>query len=65
MLIASQLPDAQTLVRELLDMRVRISLSGHYTYGAWRQGAHDDLVLATALACWYAQSIRPKPCAPR
>ena len=32
-------------------------LHTHDTYGAWREGVHDDLVLATALACWYAERI--------
>jgi hypothetical protein len=27
---------------------------------AWREGSHDDLVLAVALACWYAERV-PKP----
>jgi hypothetical protein len=27
------------------------ALAGRDTYGAWREGAHDDLVLSVALAC--------------
>jgi hypothetical protein len=41
------------LVEELMDMRVKISASGHDAYGA-RGGRHDDLVLALGLACWRA-----------
>ena len=26
-----------------------------YRYGTWREGAHDDLVLATARARWIAE----------
>ena len=43
---------ARTLVTELMNMKVRISDSGHDAYGAFRSGEHDDLVLALGLACW-------------
>ncbi len=55
MKIAAALPEAETLLRELEGFRVRISAAGHDTYGAWQDGAHDDLVLAVALACWYGE----------
>jgi hypothetical protein len=51
--ISGQLPESETLVRELLNIRVKISLAAHDTYGAWREGEHDDLVFAAALACWH------------
>ena len=50
--ICGHLPEAKTLVKELGSMRIKVSLDGHNTYGAWREGDHDDLVLAAALACW-------------
>jgi hypothetical protein len=51
--IAADLPEAQTLVRELENFQMKISLdTAHDSYGAWREGAHDDLVLAVALALW-------------
>jgi hypothetical protein len=56
----ANLPGAEILQAELLNFRVKINaLTGHDSYGAgpaeeWREGAHDDLVLATALACWHA-----------
>lgn len=54
--VASGLPDAATLTRELLAFQVKISIeTAHDSYGAWREGAHDDLVLATALAVWYGE----------
>ncbi len=54
--IAQALPDAATLTRELLAFQVKISIeTAHDSYGAWREGAHDDLVLATALAVWYGE----------
>jgi phage FluMu gp28-like protein len=51
--IAPTLPEAQVLVRELQNFQVKINLeTAHDSYGAWREGAHDDLVLALALALW-------------
>lgn len=32
--------------------KVKISTSGHDSYEAWREGDHDDLVLAALLALW-------------
>jgi hypothetical protein len=29
---------------------------GNNTYGAWRAGGHDNLVLAVALACWWGEN---------
>lgn len=49
MKIASALPDAAVLARELQDFRVRFTETGNATFNA-REGAHDDLVLALALA---------------
>ncbi len=55
LLIADRLADAAVLVKELMNMRVKISGAGHDQYAAaGREGAHDDLVLAVALACWKA-----------
>ena len=50
--IASALPEARTLVRELQDFQVKITEAANDTYGAWREGTHDDLVLAVALALY-------------
>jgi Terminase RNaseH-like domain len=58
--IASALPLAEVLGRELGSFRVKIDAkSGHDSYGAWRERDHDDLVLATALACWIGERINP------
>ena len=44
------------LKKELLNFRVKINIStSHDSYEAWREGDHDDLVLAVALACWRAR----------
>lgn len=52
---ADGLPDVSVLVKELLAFQVKITADAHDTYGAWRDGAHDDMVLCVALAVWYAQ----------
>ncbi len=55
--IASQLPEAETLARELANFKAKISDAGNDSYGAgddWREGNNDDLVLAVALALWCA-----------
>jgi len=57
--IAPELPHAATLVRELENFRVTISQAGHDSYAAWREGTHDDLVLALALAVWGGQRGQP------
>jgi hypothetical protein len=54
--IPTALPLAGTLVAELENFRVKVGPTGHDSYGAgadWREGSHDDLVLAVALATWY------------
>ena len=59
--IAATLPDAPVLTRELQNFQVKISLdTAHDTYGAWREGAHDDLVLAVCLALWIAEHDKTK-----
>jgi hypothetical protein len=43
-----------TLRKELLNFRRKIDLkTAHDSYEHWREGDHDDLVLAAALACWW------------
>ncbi len=54
--IARSLPEAETLRQELMNFRVRIdSRTAHDSYSHYREGDHDDLVLATAMACWFRQ----------
>jgi hypothetical protein len=52
---AAGLSGVHILTQELLNFRYRISDKGHDSYGAWREGQHDDMVLALACACWYAE----------
>jgi hypothetical protein len=45
-----------TLREELLNFRRKIDLkTAHDSYEHWRESDHDDLVLACALACWWAR----------
>jgi len=50
--VAQALPEARILQRELLNFQVKLTAAAHETFGTWRQGQHDDLVLAVALAAW-------------
>jgi hypothetical protein len=60
--VAAELPHAATLIKELSDFRVKINLNAHDSYEAWREGAHDDLVLAVALATWFgARAVAGSP----
>lgn len=57
---SAQLPGVEVLMAELQNFRVSVNAAtGHDSYGAgpagsWRDGEHDDVVLATALAAWFA-----------
>ena len=56
--VADGIGHAATLKAELKNFRAKISASGHDSYGAgddWRQGNHDDLVLAVALSLWWGE----------
>ena len=52
--IARDLKHAATLSDELATFEVKITESANETFGAWRAGAHDDLVLAVAMLSWWA-----------
>ena len=58
--IAAGLRDAPVLLTELMAMQVKISAAGNEQFAAWREGTHDDLVLAVALACWAVETAYPK-----
>jgi|SRR5215211_9224101 len=58
--IASSLELAEVLREELLNFRIKINLAtGHDSYEHWREGDHDDLVLAAAMAVWSARTPEP------
>jgi hypothetical protein len=52
--IAKGLREAGRLTEEMMAMRGKVTGAGRRTYGAGGE-AHDDLVLAVALACWGAR----------
>lgn len=52
---AEQLADGPALIKELLAYEVKVSDSGHDSYGNGRAAAHDDMVLSVAMAAWYAE----------
>ncbi len=57
--IAEGLKLRETLVKELKNFRVKINIStSHDSYEAWREGDHDDLVLALALSCWAGERMK-------
>jgi hypothetical protein len=57
--IAPELELAPILQKELLNFHVKIDpKTAHDSYEHWREGDHDDLVLATTLACWYSEYLR-------
>jgi hypothetical protein len=58
--IARSLPEAELLAKELENYRVKITAAVNEVFGAWREGQHDDLVLATALACWWSDRPRQR-----
>jgi hypothetical protein len=50
--IAAGVAERDTLLGELANFSAKITQHANDTYEAWREGQHDDLVLALALACW-------------
>ena len=51
---AATLADLPTLEQELASFNYKLSDAGHDSYASWRERDHDDLVLAVAMAVWYA-----------
>jgi len=56
---AASLPEIQTLVNEMLAFRVKVGAANNEPYSAWREGAHDDLLLAVAMAAWKGEREAP------
>ena len=57
--IAAGLEHGPNLVQEMSAMQVKISPAGHEQFAVWREGVHDELVFAVAIACWNAQNAYP------
>jgi hypothetical protein len=46
----------QTLIDELMVFKFKVDpKTAHESYSVWRERDHDDLVLATAMACWFRE----------
>jgi hypothetical protein len=59
--IPVSLPDAMVLMKELQTFRAKITAAGNESFEAdWREKAHDDLVLALAIAAWLGENY-PEP----
>jgi hypothetical protein len=55
--VASGLPDGRTLATELQAFTRRQNpVTGRNQYAAWREGEHDDLVLAVSMAVWHGEN---------
>jgi hypothetical protein len=55
--IAGGLKYGAALAAEMAAMEVKVSSAGREQFGAWREGTHDDLVFAVALACWGSKKM--------
>jgi hypothetical protein len=55
-----RLPYDAVLTKELRDFQTRITPAGNEQFGAWREGQHDDLLLAVAIATWLAERTGPE-----
>jgi len=54
--VAEGMPESEILKKELSNFRVKIDpRTAHDSYSHWREADHDDLVLATAMACWFRE----------
>jgi hypothetical protein len=57
--LPAKLGASRLLVKELAEMESWMGGRGGLKFGARREGAHDDLVMASALACWRARRGAP------
>jgi hypothetical protein len=58
--VVPSLAHAETLKRELLNFKVKVTPAANEVFGAWREGTHDDLVLAVAMAAWVGEHRGPE-----
>ena len=56
--VARSLPAATALVKELQEFQVKVTPAANEEFGNWREGRHDDLVLAVALAAWVGERLK-------
>jgi hypothetical protein len=57
--VAPTLPEAQMLVQELMNFKSKVPTVASDVLGDWREGQHDDLVLAVAIAAWMGERTPP------
>jgi hypothetical protein len=56
--IAEGLKEARVLTRELQTFRSKVAVAtANESFEDWRERPHDDLVLAVALAVWFAERV--------
>lgn len=52
--ISKRLEHAKVLEEEIRNFHIKTNIAtGYDAFEAWREGDHDDLVLAVAMICWY------------
>jgi hypothetical protein len=54
----ARLPETQTLIKELMDFRVRMPASIDDNLVSWRERPHDDLCFAVMMALWFGERQR-------
>ena len=59
--VARTLPDAVVLVQELENFRAKVTTARQETLESWREGRHDDLILAVAVAAWLGELALTTP----
>lgn len=62
--VSKHLKHAATFASEAKDFRLKYSAAGNERF-EHRDGAHDDIVLAVALATWWASMMHPPGWAPK
>jgi hypothetical protein len=55
--VSQGLPETPMLVQELMNFKAKAPTTSGDTYEAWREGPHDDLVLAVAIAAWVGERV--------
>jgi hypothetical protein len=58
--VARTLPHAAVLVAELEDFQMKAPTLKPDMFESWREGPHDDLVFAVALAAWVGEQCLPE-----
>jgi hypothetical protein len=60
---AKALKEAAILFKEGQNFQWKVTQAGNDQYGAWREGQHDDLLLAVAIAVWWGEQHKYLPLA--